>query len=175
MTSGATVAHEYDPDGNRVQTTVTPSGGSATADNLLVDTTGALSQAIVESDGSGNLTALYVRVGDELLEVMRPGATTGTWTTRFIHHDGLGSVRALTDETGTTVDTRAYEAFGTKNVEAGNDPLAYGFAGEPFEPTSLLAYHRARWMDARVGRFAGMDPVDWRRQHTPISSCLHLR
>jgi RHS repeat-associated protein len=160
MTSGATVAHEYDPDGNRVQTTVTSSGGTAMQDNLLVDTTGALSQVVAESDGSGNLTALYVRVGDELLEVMRPGATTGTWTTRFIHHDGLGSVRALTDETGTTTDTRAYEAFGTKNVEAGNDPLAYGFAGEPFEPTSLLAYHRARWMDARVGRFAGMDPLD---------------
>ncbi|MGH7438590.1 MAG: RHS repeat-associated core domain-containing protein [Polyangiaceae bacterium] len=31
------------------------------------------------------------------------------------------------------------------------------FAGEPFEGTSMLAYHRARWMDARVGRFVGMD------------------
>ena len=24
----------------------------------------------------------------------------------------------------------------------------------------MLAYHRARWMDARVGRFEGMDPLD---------------
>ena len=77
-----------------------------------------------------------------------------------MHGDGLGSVRALTDETGTTIDTRGYEAFGTKNVEAGSDPLTYGFAGEPFQQDSMLAYHRARWMDARVGRFLGMDAKD---------------
>ena len=137
-----------------------PAPGAATTTNLLVDTSGGLSQVVVETDGSGALSAYYVRAGDELLEVMRPGPTQGTWSTRFVHHDGLGSVRTLTDESGTTVDTRAYEAFGTKNVEAGSDPLAYGFAGEPFEATSQLAYHRARWMDSRVGRFAGMDPID---------------
>jgi RHS repeat-associated protein len=126
--------------------------------NYLVDTSGGLSQVDAETDGNGNLTAYYVRVGDELLAVMRPGATAGTWSTRFVHSDGLGSVRVLTDETGATIDQRAYEAFGTKNVEAGSDALPYGFAGEPFEPTSKLAYHRARWMDARVGRFASVDP-----------------
>ena len=124
-----------------------------------MDTSGGLSQVVADTDGSGNLTALYIRNGGELLAVMRPAAG-GTWTTRFVHSDGLGSVRVLTDETGTTIDSRAYEAFGTKNVEAGSDPLTYGFAGEPFDSTSKLAYHRARWMDARVGRFEGMDPVD---------------
>jgi RHS repeat-associated protein len=90
------------------------------------------------------------------------------WTTRFVHADGLGSVRAITDETGTVVDTRGYEAFGTKNVEAGSETLAYGFAGEPLDSTSKLAYHRARWMDSRVGRFTGMDAVDGDQQR-PIS------
>ena len=52
---------------------------------------------------------------------------------------------------------RSYEAFGTKNVEAGSDPLPYAFAGEAFDSTTNLAYHRARWMDSRVGRFTGMD------------------
>jgi RHS repeat-associated protein len=90
-----------------------------------------------------------------------------------VHHDGLGSVRALTDETGTTIVTRGYEAFGTKNVEAGSDPLTYGFAGEPFQPDSMLAYHRARWMDARVGRFAGMDPLLDKEDATQCTKCLH--
>jgi RHS repeat-associated protein len=76
-----------------------------------------------------------------------------------VHHDGLGSVRALTDETGTTTDTKAYEAFGGVVASAGTDPLPYGFAGEAFDGTSGLAYHRARWMDPRVGRFVGMDPL----------------
>jgi RHS repeat-associated protein len=157
MSSGAIVTHVYDPDGNRVQTSVTPSGGAATTTNMLVDTVGSLSQVVAETDGSGNLATLYVRAVDELLAAMRPGSTPGTWNTRFVHHDGLGSVRALTDETGTTADTRGYEAFGMKNVEAGNDSLAYGFAGEPFQTATMLAYHRARWMDERVGRFLGMD------------------
>jgi RHS repeat-associated protein len=141
-----------------------PSPGTPANTHMLVDTTGGLSQVVTETDGSGNLTAYYVRIGDELLEVMRPAAG-GTWTTRFVHHDGLGSVRALSDETGTTVDTRGYEAFGTKNTEAGNDPLTDGFAGESFERTSQLAYHRARWMDARVGRFEGMDTKDGKTRH----------
>ena len=98
-----------------------------------------------------------MRAGDELLSVIRPNGTG--WTQHFIHKDGLGSVRTITDNNGNIVDTRGYEAFGTKNSEAGSEPLAYGFAGEPFDTTTHLAYHRARWMDSRVGRFTGMDPL----------------
>ncbi len=163
MTGGAAVAHQYDTDGNRVQTSVTASGNTATT-NMLVDTVAGLSQVVAETDGSGSLTALYIRNGDELLEVMRP-VGGGTWTTRFVERDGLGSVRVLTDENGTTTDSRGYEAFGTKNTEAGSDPLTYGFAGESFQADSRLAYHRARWMDARVGRFAGMDRFPGDPQH----------
>src|SRR5262249_41043400 len=114
--------------------------------NYLVDTNGGLSQVVAETDASGSLTAQYGRAGDELLAVMRPAGSGGMWTTRFVHQDGLGSVRAITDESGAVVDTRGYEAFGTKNVEAGSDPLAYGFAGEPVDSTTHFAYHRARWM-----------------------------
>jgi RHS repeat-associated protein len=156
MAAGPAVVHEYDADGNRVQTSVT-SRDTTTTTNMLVDTVG-LSQVVAETDEGGALTALYVRVGDELLEVMRP-AGNGGWTTRFVHHDALGSVRALTDEGGAVADTRAYEAFGTMSARSGSDPLAYGFAGESFEGTSGLAYHRARWMDPRVGRFVGQDPA----------------
>ena len=158
-TESGTVANDYDVDGTRVRTTVTsPTPGADGVKNLLVDTTGGLSHVVAETGAAGTLTALYVRDGDELLAVMRP-ADTGTWTTRWIHHDVLGSVRALTDEAGVVVDARGYEAFGTKNVEAGSDPLPYAFAGEPFENASKLAYHRARWVDARLGRFFGIDPL----------------
>ena len=59
--------------------------------------------------------------------------------------------------TRNVVDTRSYEAFGTKNSEAGSDSLPYAYAGEAFDSTTNLAYHRARWMDSRTGRFTGMD------------------
>jgi RHS repeat-associated protein len=132
-----------------------------------VDTTGSLSQVVAELDNSGAVTSLYVRASDELLAVLRPASPT-TWATRFVHVDGLGSVRVLTDEAGLVTDTRDYEAFGVRNESAGSDSLAYGFAGEPFEVKSQLAYHRARWMDPSGGRFVGMDPGpgDW---HRPIT------
>ncbi len=159
LLDGTLVNHLYDADGNRVQTKVTPAGGGmATTTNYLVDTTGSLSQVVAESDGTGALTALYVRAYDELLAVLRPTGTS-TWATRCVHADGLGSIRVLTDETGTVTDTRGYEAFGSRNVTAGTDPLAFGFAGEAFEGLSKLAYHRARWMDPRSGRFVSTDPL----------------
>jgi len=43
MTGGDTVSHVYDVDGNRVETTVTPSSGPQTVTNMLVDTSGGLS------------------------------------------------------------------------------------------------------------------------------------
>jgi RHS repeat-associated protein len=156
LADGTVVKHVYDVDGNRVQSTVTPSGGSASVTSFLVDASGAFSHVVSETDGTGVLTAVYVRADDELLSVMRP---SGGWTTRYVHHDALGSVRVLTDETGVVADSRSYEAFGTMNAHAGNDPLPYGFTGEPFDATSKLAYHRARWMDSRVGRFFGIDPM----------------
>jgi len=160
LLDGTTVSHVYDIDGNRVQTKVTPAGGGTpTVTNYLVDTTGNLSQVVAETDGAGALKALYVRAYDELLAVLRPTGTT-TWASRFAHSDGLGSARVLTDETGSVTDTRGYEAFGVRNEATGSDPLAFGFAGEPFEALSKLAYHRARWMDPRVGRFVGMDPFE---------------
>jgi RHS repeat-associated protein len=49
-------------------------------------------------------------------------------------------------------------AFGELLAHTGSDPQPYAFAGEPYDPNSGFQYHRARWMDPRVGRFTGMDP-----------------
>ena len=61
----------YDPDGNRVRTSVTPPAGPTTTTHFLVDTSGGLSHVVAETDGTGTLQAYYVR-GDDLLAVMRP-------------------------------------------------------------------------------------------------------
>ena len=50
-------------------------------------------------------------------------------------------------------------AFGEQIAHTGTDPQPYSFAGEPLDPNSGFQYHRARWMDPRVNRFVGMDPV----------------
>ena len=107
---------------------------------------------VAESDGAGALQAYYVRGDGELLAVLRAAHT------RFYHANATGSIRALTDEAGTVTDTYTYSAFGELLEHVGSDPQPYAFAGEPRDPNSGFAYHRARWMDPQVGRFVSADP-----------------
>lgn len=151
---GTVVDHVYDVDGNRVKTTVTPSGGTAAVTNMLVDACCGLSQVVAETDGAGSVGAYYVRGGGELLGVRRGPAALQSYLA-----DGLGSVRALTDGAGAVTDTKNYSAYGETIASSGVDAQPYGFAGEAFDSTSGLSYNRARWMDVRIGRFLGMDPL----------------
>jgi RHS repeat-associated protein len=80
--------------------------------------------------------------------------------TRFYLSDGTGSIRRLTDEAGDITDGYTYTAFGELLSHTGSDPQPYAFTGEPLDPNSGFQYHRARWMDPRVGRFTSMDPFE---------------
>jgi RHS repeat-associated protein len=161
---GTVVEHVYDFDGNRMETRVNaPGGGAPTITKYLVDPEGpgGLSQIVAETDSSGNLQAHYVR-GNNLLAVMRPLVPTPSsppdWQSRFVHLDSIGSVRRLTNETGVVTDGYAYSAFGELLGHSGTDVQRYAFTGEPYDANVGLQYHRARWMDPKVGRFVGMDP-----------------
>ncbi len=151
LADGTVVRHEYDVDGVRVRTEVTPAGGPATVVEYLVDMSGPLSQVVAEGPNTTTVATLYVR-GDDLLAVIR-GAQA-----RWYHADGLGSIRALTDETGAVTDRWSFEAFGSLLSHQGTDPQAYLFAGEPLDPNLGFYQLRARWMDPALGRFASTDP-----------------
>lgn len=168
LATGSVIEHSYDPDGNRVRTRVTPPTGPPAVTDYLVDIqhrtsagepTQAVSQVVAESDGAtGALIAYYVR-GNDLLASMRPVAGGASWVSRFFHADGLGSIRALTDESGNVTDRYDFEAFGKLLAHQGNDPNTYLFAGEASDPTSGLSYLRARWLSPALGLFVSSDPL----------------
>jgi RHS repeat-associated protein len=87
-----------------------------------------------------------------------PGSAAD-WQTRFYHSDHIGSVRRLTNEAGQVTDGYTYSAFGERIAHTGTDPQPYAFTGEPYDANLGFEYNRARWMDPRVGRFLGMDPL----------------
>jgi RHS repeat-associated protein len=64
-------------------------------------------------------------------------------------------------------------AFGELLAHTGSDPQPYAFTGEPLDPNSGFQYHRARWMDPRVGQFVGMDPWEGNR-YDPASLHRYL-
>ncbi len=160
LDDGTTVSYRYDADGNRERTEVTEPSGDSSFRQLLIDPRHILSaavsedpvsQAVVEIDGSGSVSAYYVR-GDDLLAVVRPS------NTRYFHADGLGSIRTLTDETGMVTDRYTFSAFGELLEHDGVDENAYLFAGQAFDFNSGFYYLRARWMNPQDGRFLSMDP-----------------
>jgi uncharacterized protein RhaS with RHS repeats len=73
------------------------------------------------------------------------------------HHyylaDGLGNVMTLTSETGAVVQTYEYGVFGEIAEQTGSLENPFGYTGREWEPEVGLYYYRARWYEARAGKF----------------------
>ncbi len=84
----------------------------------------------------------------------------GSATTSFYGDNGLGSVRLLTDASGTKTDSYDYDAFGNLLASTGTTANNYRFAGEQNDPSLGLYYLRARYYNAGVGRFWTRDTAE---------------
>jgi len=76
-----------------------------------------------------------------------------------LHHDGLGSVRAVTAGTGMRTETSSYRPYGeqSEGTYALNVPEAKGYIGERFDADAGLQYLNARYYDPRLGMFLQPD------------------
>lgn len=157
LADGRVVRHSYDADGNRWKTEVTDPSGAVQTTEYLIDPRESLPQVLAEWSSATEGWTWYV-LGDERLALRREGS--GDAETRYFHADGLGSIRALTNEEGRLTDEYAYAAFGELLSHSGEDPQPFLFAGEAHEPVTGLSYNRARWLDLRQGRFISQDPFE---------------
>jgi RHS repeat-associated protein len=100
--------------------------------------------------------------------------------TSYFLYDGHGSVRALTDDSGTITDSYTYDAFGIQlsqqvlntttgemeqlsigNLHSAIDN-AYKYCGEYYDADLGLYYLRARHMNPETGRFHTLDTYEGR-------------
>jgi RHS repeat-associated protein len=144
----STVSYAYDADGNRVQTTA---DGQVT--QYVVDNNGRLSQVIAELDQDEQVLVSYLH-GDDLISQSRGGAT------HYYHYDGLGSTRALSDQTATVTDSYDYEAFGELLGQTGSTENNYLYTGEQIDPNTGNYYLRSRFYNPSSGRFLSMDSFE---------------
>jgi RHS repeat-associated protein len=79
----------------------------------------------------------------------------------YYHYDSLGSVIALSDSTGDTVQTYEYSVFGEVAVEDANHTNPYMFAGRRYDIEIGLYYNRARYYNPYTGRFLQTDPIGY--------------
>ena len=79
----------------------------------------------------------------------------------FFHHtDIVGTVRAVTDNSGAVVARYAYEPFGSLTTASGLvDGELHRFTGKPSDMETRLSYFNARYYDSTIGRFTSSDPA----------------
>ncbi len=108
-----------------------------------------------ETDAVGTITAEYVHgMGiDEPLAMRRNG------TNYYYHVNGLGSVIALTNSSKAVVQSYVYDSFGQIISQTGSITNPYTFTGREYDSEIGSYYYRARYYDARMGRFISEDPI----------------
>jgi RHS repeat-associated protein len=82
--------------------------------------------------------------------------TNTTTGVSYFLTDHLGTTSALTDGSGTVVETQNYDSFGNN---AGSARTRYTYTGRERDPDSGLLYYRARFYDPQLGRFISEDPI----------------
>ena len=83
-------------------------------------------------------------------------AVTGS-SIELYHTDRLGSVRAVSDASGTVTATYRTDEFGVPTTPTGSSTQPFTYTGEPRDATGLV-YLRARYYDPTLGRFMSRDP-----------------
>lgn len=137
-----TTTYAYDGDGKRISSTV---GGTTT--RYVYDVGGGL--PVLLDDGARK----YVWGQELAYTTNEAGTLQGVY-----HTDGLGSVRAITDSTGSVVQTYQTDEFGIPTQAQGASPQPFGYTGEQVDATGLV-YLRARMYDPSSGRFLQRDPL----------------
>lgn len=90
-----------------------------------------------------------------------------TSSTRYLHKDHLGSVDAITNETGALAERLSYDAWGKRRQGNGLDATApltgatthHGYTGHEHLDGLGLIHMNARVYDPAIGRFLQADPI----------------
>lgn len=83
----------------------------------------------------------------------------GTNAPSYYHHDAIGSVVALSNNSGSLTDSYSYEAFSLVRARTGTNSQPFRYVGNAFDSGSKLYDSHARAYDPAVGRFTSKDPV----------------
>ena len=102
---------------------------------------------IAEMNGEGNLTSKYVR-GNKLIS--KDG-------NEYFGYDGHGSVVNISNESGKSIKSYDYDAFGVELNKDANDTNLFRYCGEQYDNETDSIYLRARYYSPSVGRFTTED------------------
>ncbi|MFA5354797.1 MAG: RHS repeat-associated core domain-containing protein, partial [Thermodesulfovibrionales bacterium] len=157
ITGGKVLTFRYDPFGRRIakKVAITKAGTTTTTlHEYLYDNEDIILEYQSVNGGAKETTKYLHGPGiDEPLAMERGGHTY------YYHADHLGSIVALTDEAGAVVQKYDYDSYG--NLDPGTTTIKqpYTYTGREWDSETGLSYYRARYYDAKAGRFISKDPI----------------
>ncbi len=138
---------------------------------------GSLYERTVITPSSGNATTRhvhYVRAGDETVAIKtwsKVGTGTNTPQVRYPHRDHLGSVVAITTETGTVESRSSFDVWGKRrdpntwvtpapgSFTAAPTATDRGYTGHENIDELGLVHMNGRIYDPEIGKFLSADPT----------------
>jgi RHS repeat-associated protein len=164
----------YDEDLRRIKETITDGGTQRSITMLHPDNQGGLGYEREETRVNGVLTRVenrhYVSVGGAVVAVVKTLNDSGAVSadpnlTLYWHKDALGSIVAVSDQSGNVLERMAFDPWGRRiteqgKVEAGINPSHgdRGFTGHEHLDEIGLVHMNGRMYDPVLGRFLSPDP-----------------
>ncbi|HSN98080.1 MAG TPA: RHS repeat-associated core domain-containing protein, partial [Candidatus Nanopelagicales bacterium] len=156
LDQGGTVTLDYDAGQSRIRKT--------TLDEQIVYVSGLYERVTKLATGEVE-HRYYVHGAERAVAVVTRKAGTAE-EAKYLHVDALGSVEALTNESGGIDEQRSYNAFGMRrNTNWGAQPppgplkSRLGFTGHEADEELGLMNMGGRVYDPKIGRFLTTDPV----------------
>jgi RHS repeat-associated protein len=143
------IALTYDPAMRLYPT----SGGSAGTTRFAYDG----SALIAEYNSSNALLRRYVH-GPGADEPLVWYEGSGTSDRRFLHADERGSVVAVTNSSGTTLNVNGYDEYG---IPSSGNVGRFQYTGQTWLPELGMYYYKARLYSPTLGRFLQTDPIGY--------------
>ena len=148
LPDGDSIEYLHDPLGRRIAKKV----NGSIAEKYLWR---GLTQLLAVYDGSDNLLMRF-----EYADGRMPVAMPAGGATYYLGYDQVGSLRTVSDATGSVVKEISYDSFGT--ILSDSNPafaVPFGFAGGLHDRDTGLVKFGFRDYDPAIGRWVAKDPI----------------
>jgi RHS repeat-associated protein len=150
LPSGTTITYDHDPMGRRITKRI---NGTITEKYHWKDAITLLAVF----DSSNNLIMRFNYADGRM-----PVSMTFNAITYYLAYDQVGSLKAVTNSSGSVVKKIDYDSFGS--VVSDSNPsfmIPFGFAGGLHDQDTNLIRFAARDYDPAIGRWTAKDPIDF--------------